>query len=135
MRDLLKRKNIRSTPFREEVMDVFLKHPQAINMQTIEGHLGKFDRITLYRTLKTFEESGVIHEIAISGDDKHWALCMDNCHQQVPEHVHEHIHLHCKKCQEVFCVPVKQLPVIEVDGFVIEQMDINVKGYCTHCLA
>lgn len=130
---ILHQKKIRSTAFRQQVLDVFLKYPQAISIERIEQEIGDHDRITLYRTLKTFEESGIIHEIAVSGEEKRLALCPEDCHSEEPVHQHEHIHFQCKKCQEVFCVDVHSLPKITLPGFLIDTLDITAKGLCGNC--
>ena len=55
--DLLKNHHLRITPIREKVLDVFLSRGgEAIPKLIIEERLVRFDRVTLYRTIKQFEE-------------------------------------------------------------------------------
>ena len=66
MPNLLKSKKISETPFRKEVLAIFDKHNNAIPLSVVEKELKKFNRITLYRTIKVFLEKGIIHEITIT---------------------------------------------------------------------
>ncbi|MEY3321815.1 MAG: hypothetical protein RLZZ417_1398, partial [Bacteroidota bacterium] len=61
VRTLLKKHDLRLTQVRKEVLSVFLIKEQALSQSDIENDLGKTDRITLYRTLRSFEDNGLIH--------------------------------------------------------------------------
>jgi Fur family ferric uptake transcriptional regulator len=130
---LLKDKNIRTTPFRLAVLDVFERHKNAIGLSTIEEKIGAHDRITLYRTLKTFIEQGIIHEITLPGGEKRMALCADDCEHDGHQHQHEHIHFQCKNCNEIFCVDVDDFPKIKLKHYKIDSLEITAKGLCKKC--
>lgn len=131
MESLLKSKNLRVTPFRLEVLKVFQTTETAIDLSMIEGSLGDFDRITLYRTIKAFIDSGVLHEILISGEVKKFALCSDTC--QTEGHQHEHIHFLCNVCSETFCLNLKKMPEISHYSFQISSIEVQAKGVCEGC--
>ena len=58
----LEQSNLRKTAIRKEVLQLFLKAKgNALSSRDIESQLENPDRITLYRTLRTFEEKGLIH--------------------------------------------------------------------------
>lgn len=131
---ILKKKNLRVTPFRKEVLAIFLKNEYAISIQNIEDELKDFDRITLYRTIKSFTNKGVIHEIVMPGDVKKLALCDGVCDHDNGLHEHDHIHFQCRKCEEVYCVETEEhLPQVKVPGFIIEEQEIQAKGICLKC--
>ncbi|MFP5471702.1 MAG: Fur family transcriptional regulator [Bacteroidia bacterium] len=130
---LLKDRNIRATPFRLAVLDVFKQYKNAIGLTTIEEEVGSHDRITLYRTLKTFTEQGIIHEIVLPGGEKRMALCAHDCEHDGHEHQHEHIHFQCKKCNEIFCVEVDKFPKLKLKNFSIDSVEITAKGLCKKC--
>jgi Fur family ferric uptake transcriptional regulator len=132
--EILKNKQLRITPFRKEVLSIFLNNEHAISAQDIEETLGEHDRITLYRTIKSFIKNGVIHEIVMPGDIKKMALCDLVCDHDEGLHEHNHIHFQCSKCQEVFCVEVNEFPDIRLPGFKIEELEIQAKGICKNCL-
>lgn len=131
--DILKEKKLRNTPFRKEVLELFLQNDHAISIQDIENQLGEHDRITLYRTIKSFIEKGIIHEIVMPGDIKMLALCDDVCEHEDGIHNHQHIHFQCRKCEKVFCVETTHIPAIDLPGFTIEEKEIQAKGVCDKC--
>ncbi len=133
MSDILKSKKLRVTPFRKEVLSIFLKSQHAISVQDIEGELNEFDRITLYRTIKSFINKGVIHEIVMPGDVKKLALCDVVCKHDSGIHEHQHVHFQCKECEEVYCVEIQNSPLIQLPGFVIEEREFQAKGICKKC--
>ena len=130
---ILKNKHLRITPFRKDVLSIFLKNDHAISAQDIEDDLGEHDRITLYRTLKSFVKNGVIHEIVMPGDIKKMALCDPVCDHNEGLHEHNHIHFQCTNCEEVFCVEVNSFPKIEIPGFQIDELEVQAKGICKSC--
>lgn len=133
MENLLKLKGLRVTPFRLSVLDVFSRYSNAIDTSLIENSLENFDRITLYRTLKTFLEKGLIHEIVMPGDIKKLALCKEECHSHDHEHNHQHLHFRCDNCQEVFCLEIKNFPEIKYPKFKIMNLEFQGSGLCSEC--
>lgn len=133
METLLRSKNLRITPFRVAVLAVFKKYKNAIDIAQIEKSLKEFDRITLYRTVKTFIESGLIHEIVMPGDIKKLALCNDDCGNENHEHHHQHLHFKCDKCDEIFCLELKLFPKITYPKFKINSLEIQGSGVCEDC--
>ena len=131
MSNLFKKYKISETPFRKEVIDIFTKHDSAIPLSTIIDELEDYNRITLYRTIKVFVEKGIIHEIAISGEDSNYALCKEEC--SVEEHQHQHVHFKCKRCGHVFCVEVEKFPKINLPSYKINQLEIQAIVICEKC--
>jgi Fur family ferric uptake transcriptional regulator len=128
------KKGIRKTAFRQKVLDVFCNNENSITIAQIENSIGEHDRITLYRTIKTFIDAGLIHEIVMPGDLKKLALCHDCDHNNNHNHAHQHnhIHFHCEKCNEIICVD-NDLPLIELDGYQIDSLEIQAHGICRKC--
>ncbi|MEO9533961.1 MAG: transcriptional repressor [Crocinitomicaceae bacterium] len=133
MENLLKSKNLRVTPFRMEVLSVFQKFDNAIDSAVLESELGDFDRITLYRTIKSFIDAGVLHEILISGESKKYALCAETCVSE--DHSHEHIHFLCTVCNETFCLEPTKMPELQHSSFQIASFEIQAKGVCEACIS
>lgn len=130
-KELLKSKKIRITDFRLTLLTIFNAKNQAITLNHIENELKNFDRITLYRTLKTFKEKGVIHEIAYPNEMKLYALCETNC--SASTHSHQHVHFHCKKCESVLCVALDSFPALNLKGYRTDQIEIQLTGICINC--
>jgi len=131
MKNLLKIKKISETPFRKDVLAIFTKYNNAIPLSVIEKELKEYNRITLYRTIKIFLEKGIIHEIAISGEDSNYAICKEEC--DTVTHNHQHIHFKCKNCGVIFCVEIDKFPIIILPKYKIEQLEIQASGLCKTC--
>lgn len=132
---ILKEKGLRVTPFREKFLQIFLESDVALSVTDIENKLGEFDRITLYRTIKSFTKKGVIHEIVMPGDIRKLALCHIECSGGKGHHEHNHIHFHCKNCKEIYCIEMHQVPQFDLNGYEVEQIEVQVKGICSNCKA
>lgn len=129
--ELLKNKGVRTTDFRVQVLEIFTDTYTAIDMEVIENSLGNFDRITLYRTIKTFLEKGLIHEINLHGVKK-YALCDQGCGENHVHH-HDHVHFKCRVCNEVFCIDIPEMPQISIPNYTVEETEIQLTGICKSC--
>ncbi|MEC8273637.1 MAG: transcriptional repressor [Bacteroidota bacterium] len=126
---MLEKKQIRKTPFRQEVLKLFKASKNAISLKEIERNLTSFDRITLYRTLKLFIEKGLIHEVLHSSGKK-YALCKEQCDEH--QHQHNHLHFHCSSCKKSFCLETN-IKDLNLPGYIIQQTDLSVHGVCKKC--
>lgn len=131
--DCLKGKALRQTAARLQVLSVLFAKGVALSHADIEeGVHGELDRVTLYRTLNTFEERGVTHRVMDDGGTAKYALCDHSCNDA--HHNDHHLHFHCKTCGDIFCLddhigPQPNLPL----GFLVEHIEVNVKGVCKKC--
>ena len=125
-------KKINPTAMRILVLDFLLKRNAAISLSDIEKGLYPADRITIYRTLKTFEEKGLVHIIDDGTGSPKYALCADEC--SINEHHDMHVHFYCNTCKETFCLPDSKIPEIKLpDNFTSAEMNLVVKGICDQC--
>ncbi len=131
MTDLLKNAGIRATDFRIKLLEIIRLKGSAISSLEIEDSLGEFDRVTLYRSLKTFKEKGVIHEINMENEPVQFALCSETCSSV--HHHHEHIHFKCKSCQNVTCEDIPNKIEISLQGFIIDSIGLQATGVCKNC--
>ena len=131
MLNLLKKQKIRETPFRKKVLDAFSKYNYAIPLSMVEKELKKFDRTTLYRTIKVFLEKNIIHEIKIIGEESNYAICQEK--GDANSHHQQHIHFKCRNCGIIFCVEVDEFPSINIPKYKIEQLEIQATGLCKNC--
>ncbi|MDB5017790.1 MAG: transcriptional repressor [Mucilaginibacter sp.] len=125
-------KKINPTAMRMLVLDLLLKQHAAISLSDIEKGLEPADRTTIYRTLKTFEENGLIHIIEDGTGTPKYALCLEECN--VYKHSHVHVHFYCITCKETFCLPDSKIPDVLLPGnFTSMEMNLLVKGICDKC--
>jgi len=127
----LKRHGIRPTPTRRSVLHVFQQAFCALSGSEIEGQLpADTDRITLYRTLRTFEEKTLIHRIVDYSETIRYALC----HAPTATVGLDHVHLKCVACQRIFCLPQVAVPPIPASAqYQVVRSDYLLSGVCTQC--
>ncbi|RPD45848.1 transcriptional repressor [Hymenobacter sediminis] len=130
---MLAQHGLRQTPVRRGVLRLLTGSPFALTSHELEQALGAdTDRITLYRTLKTFEEKGLIHRVIDNTDVIRYAACSDHC----SEHAHsdDHVHFKCTQCQHTYCLDhVTIPPVLLPHGFQVESRDYLLAGVCQQC--
>lgn len=90
------------------------------------------DKVTVYRTLKTFEELGIIHPILDGSTHIKYALCQTS--KCTSEHETAHIHFKCDSCEKTFCLNTIKIPNIELPkGFVSAKQFLSFQGKCQSC--
>jgi Fur family ferric uptake transcriptional regulator len=128
----LERRKIKPTAMRLLVLDFFKRNDHAISLKDLENGLESTDRVTLFRTLKTFEEHKVIHSIDDGSGAMKYAICGDACECDYPRDAH--VHFHCRICNETQCLPKVKVPPLALPvNFVPEEANVVVKGICARC--
>ncbi len=131
-KDTLRNHGLRPTPIREKVWELFNNASKALPNKELEMQFENIDRITLYRTLKAFEEKGLIHKIDDGTGVPKYASCHDDCADG--HHQHEHVHFHCLNCLSTTCLEDVQFPKIDIPpGYLTENTSIVVNGRCANC--
>lgn len=127
----LEDKNTKPTSMRILVYDFLSSQNAALSLSEIESHFEHADRITLYRTLKTFEEKGVVHSIQENNTTR-YKLCSDDCNENT--HKDLHLHFYCKICKQTTCKEDIVLPQSLEGNFRIDEIRFFAKGICENCL-
>ncbi|MFW5700869.1 MAG: Fur family transcriptional regulator, partial [Cyclobacteriaceae bacterium] len=97
---LLKGHKVGVTDIRRKVLDLIIERNYALSHQDLTNQLPEnIDRVTLYRTLHTFEDAGLVHKIIDEDGVSRYAMCRDCNHH---EHNDNHAHFHCIKCGKIF---------------------------------
>lgn len=127
----LQKRLIKPTAMRDLVLKVLTDQKSAISLSELEHKFEKVDRVTLFRTLKTFEANKLIHSIDDGSGSIKYALCIDSCMCN-PEDLH--VHFKCTKCQETYCLSDIPVPAISLPkGFELKTINMVVKGKCSNC--
>lgn len=127
----LKQRNIKPTAMRELVLKVLTEQSTVISLSDLEKEFEKADRVTLYRTLKTFEENKLIHSIDDGTGSVKYALCKETCMCN-PDDLH--VHFLCTKCHHTYCLNDISIPAILLPvNFKLETINLVVKGVCSNC--
>ncbi|WP_167596459.1 Fur family transcriptional regulator [Leeuwenhoekiella sp. ZYFB001] len=128
----LQNKGIRPTAMRMLIYKFMAEKKSAQGLSDLELAFTKADRTTVYRTLKTFEEKGVVHQIDDGTGVLKYALCEPGCRCDIERDLH--LHFHCNSCDKTICLTEHKIPHINLpDGFIAEDANLVVKGICDSC--
>ena len=133
IKEILKRSQLSVTASREKILHLFLEQTGALAHGDIEKKAGeKFDRVTVYRTLQTFVEKGIIHTIPTADNSIRYALCKDDCAEG--HHHDQHIHFVCTDCGNTYCLDDIVTPDIKLPkGYSSSHIEVVVEGVCKNC--
>jgi len=131
--EILKHNSLSVTDSRKKILNIFLSHSSALAHRDIERKAGeKFDRVTVYRTLQTFVEKGIIHTIPTTDNSVRYALCKAECTEG--HHHDDHIHFICMNCGSATCLEDVAIPELRLPrGYSQNAVEVVVKGICKDC--
>lgn len=132
LNDILHRRQLSSTESRRRILSLFLNSQDALTHGDIEKEVGdNFDRVTIYRTLQTFTEKGIVHTIPTADNAVLYALCKE-CEEG--HHHDDHVHFICTACERTICLDDVVSPKIELpEGYVSENVQVVIQGVCKDC--
>lgn len=129
---LLKDFKLRSTPNRQEILHLFLEKSYALSHADIEKEIANsLDRVTVYRTIKTFLDRGLIHKVLDDEGSLKYALCNAAC--TAAGHHHDHIHFKCTKCGQTCCLSTEVPPIKLPKGYKASSVNLLIQGICERC--
>lgn len=127
----LSQRSIKPTTMRLLVLKLLVESSKALSLGDLEAKFERADKVTLFRTLKTFEQQKLIHRIDDGSGSVKYALCEQGC-ACAPEE--QHVHFHCTKCSETYCLTQSQVPVIQIPtGFRASGVSMVFQGLCPNC--
>ena len=131
--DILKQNHLSVTGSRKKILTLFLAYSRALAHNDIERKTGeKFDRVTVYRTLQTFVQKGIIHTIPTADNSIRYALCKDNCSEG--HHHDHHVHFVCTQCGNTYCLDDVVTPEIKFPrGYTFANIEVVAEGICKNC--
>ena len=131
--EILKKNQLSVTAGREKILELFINSSGALAHADIEKNIqAGFDRVTVYRTLQTFVEKGIIHHIPTTDNSIKYALCKDNC--EAGHHHDNHVHFICDKCKKTVCLDEVTVPTVQLPpGFEPKRAEMVVTGICKDC--
>jgi Fur family transcriptional regulator, ferric uptake regulator len=131
--EILRKNQLSVTGGREKILDLFLNAKGALAHADIEKSTeAGFDRVTVYRTLQTFVDKGIVHHIPTTDNSIKYALCRDNC--QAGHHHDNHVHFVCDSCHKTICLDEVTVPEVSLPaGFVPKHAEMMVNGTCNEC--
>lgn len=131
--ELLKKHKLRFTEGRVTILEQFLQHSWALSHGDLENILpASFDRVTIYRTLKSFVENGILHKVTDPEGFARYAVCSTDC--STDSHHHDHVHFKCEKCGNTTCLDSVEIPSLVLPkGYFSKEASLLVQGICPNC--
>ena len=88
-KNILKINGFKSTPSRISILELFSSDCKPVNAEDIFRKVNKItDQVTVYRTLNSFEEKGILRRVDLRKGSAYYELNTK----------HHHHHIVCKKC-------------------------------------
>ncbi|RFP64311.1 transcriptional repressor [Hymenobacter lapidiphilus] len=127
VRQALRRHALRHTPVRRAVLLLLLESPCALSGREIERQLSvASDRITLFRTLRTFEQKGLVHRVLDSCEIVRYAISGPGGQA--------HVHFKCTNCLRLYCLRDIAVPAVELPTPLrVTAADYLLSGLCAKC--
>lgn len=132
IKKVLKSHNLRITDGRIDILEFMFREKRTLSMKDLEGEFKSLDRVTLYRTLKTFTEHGLLHKIPDDSGFATYGICHDSCNSE--KHYHDHIHFKCNECGVIECLE-QNVPTIKIPNYIIKEADLILRGVCKTCVS
>ena len=125
--EILNRSGLTKTPCRVDVLNALTGSNTALSEQELRKKLTfDFDRTTVFRTIRSFVDAGIIHAISC-GDIMRYAMNPGKRSAQ-------HAHFTCKKCGGVSCISSVHPGRYNMPkGFTSHGIALMINGVCDHC--
>ncbi len=129
----LREHDLRVTRVRKKIYEYFLNNKSAVSHAELELIFNDdFDRVTIYRTLNSFLDKGILHKIPNDSGSARYALCHSDC--STDEHIDNHVHFKCVKCTSLICLHDIEIPMVKLPrNFIGENAVLMYEGVCNNC--
>lgn len=132
IKKILQNHKLRVTAGRIDILDFFIRQNRTLSAKDLEDEFTDSDRVTLYRTLSSFTEKGVLHKIPDDSGFATYGLCHDTCDSD--DHKHDHMHFKCNDCGTIECLE-QNVPIVKIPGYQVTEANLILKGKCKTCVA
>lgn len=124
-KDNIKRRNTYQRQLILEILKSTTSHPTADWIyEQARKELPNISLGTVYRNLKILKEEGLIIELT------------DGKQSRFDARIDDHYHFKCEKCGAIYDIEPKDIQIkhsLEVKGFLIDTVDVNITGVCSKC--
>ena len=131
IKELLQKRKLKATSTRLNLLSKMGEHGSAMSHSAIQKKMNPIDRVTLYRTIETLKEKGIIHKVFQANNQTYYAICGNSCDEH--NHLHEHIHFKCLSCNTITCEEIPNNLNIALPNHQIQKVSINIEGTCKKC--
>ena len=133
-KSILSKNGISRTRFRTDLLNLFYTTKVSLSIDDILKHFhNSINKVTVYRSLESFEKKGLIHKVPDSNNLKRYSLCNEEeCSES--SHNHNHGHFICYSCNQTFCIEdIKSPDITCLKGFYVKELKLTLEGYCRDC--
>ena len=127
--DILKENDIAPSMQRIKILEYlqnYKTHPTAdMIYQALADEMPTLSKTTVYNTLKTFTEKGVLMALSLFGNEIRYEY-----------NTEPHIHFKCTKCNKIYDLDKEYDRYDEnmIDGHKVNEHHVNLRGVCKECL-
>ena len=130
---ILSNNGISRTKFRIQLLNLFFTSKRSLSIEDIlKCFADSINKVTVYRSLESFERKGLIHKVPDSNNLKRYSLCKEEECNPV-SHNHNHGHFICYSCNETFCLQDVKPEITCLEGFDVKELRLTLEGYCRDC--
>ena len=131
-RSLLSINGISRTKFRTDLLNLFLTDKRSLSIEDILNYFdNSINKVTVYRSLDSFEKKGLIHKVPDSNNLRRYSLCRED---ECSKGIHNHGHFICYSCNQTYCIEGVKLPDITcLKEFKVKELKLTLEGYCKDC--
>ena len=119
------------TRCRTGIVRVLLDAQSPLSQDEIADRLGegRFNKVSIYRTLASLAEAGLVHRAFVDERAGHFELS-DRCGERQC-----HPHFTCVSCGDTHCLTEASIPLARNigKGFVIQRQQVRLEGLCPGC--
>jgi len=129
--EMLNAAKLYRTKSRIAILRVLLKATKPLTQGQIAVALGPkhLDKVTVYRTLSSLLEAGLVHKAYLDKRAWHFELA-NNCTSRQC-----HPHFTCTNCGGTHCLTDMSVPMLKSyhKGFIISRQQVRLEGLCPAC--
>jgi Fe2+ or Zn2+ uptake regulation protein len=128
IKNMLIENGIKPSLHRMKILEYLLdrkNHPTVDSIfKDISGDIPTLSKTTVYNTLKTFQDYGLVHGVTIEDNEVRYDAILE-----------KHAHFKCSKCGQLYDIEMdtKVLHLKSVSGHVVKESHLYFKGICKSC--
>ena len=128
IKEILIKKGIRPSLHRMKILDYLISmknHPTVDTIyKDISDDIPTLSKTTVYNTLKTLQESGVVQAVTIEDNEVKYDAT-----------VGRHAHFKCSRCGQLYDIAMdtKVLHLKSIGGHLVKESQLYYKGICMSC--
>lgn len=130
-RKMLKTAQLYCTQGRITILTILMEAGKPLSQvqiahKSVKGHI---DKVTIYRTLDSLLQVGLVHKVLLDKRAQHFELAHNCTEQQC------HPHFTCTSCGDTHCLREISLPMAKSphQGFIIRRQQVRLEGLCPKC--